>query len=1248
MKRITFLMLLFVCSHFLNAQTYYENYQDGLVVFQIKLDAKRIISTDKQVDFKHYELFTNYLSAFNIVEVKQLHPKEDNELLNRVYQIRLSDISKVDDVIQQLGKYSSIKYGELKELHHTTLTPNDQYFGAQYQWGLKKIQAEQAWDISTGNSNVVVAVTDNAINIDHPDLQNVVVGSYDVVDNDNDPRPCGTNTGSHGSHTTGTVGCETDNNEGIASIGYGISVMPIKIGDCSGSLVGGYDGIVYAANQGADVINMSWGGPGSSNYGQNVINDAWNDGSILVAAAGNDDVTTQFYPAAYNNVVTVAASNDNDNKSSFSNYGSWIDITAPGSNIYSTDETGSYVPKSGTSMASPLVAGLLGLMKSYASSATNTDLINCLYSSADDISSENPSYTGQLGSGRINANNAMNCLSSFNVELDASIQTINSPEGDYCSGSFTPEIVLKNNGGNTITSATITYDWGGSPQTYNWTGSLSTTQTTTITLPSENETDGSYTFTATVSNPNGNTDLNSSNDTATSNFSLSASGQQVTLNLETDCWGQETTWEITDNNNSVVANGGPYTDIGGGTSISKSICLASACYTFTIFDEYGDGMSGSQYPSCSVNGDYEMLDENSNTLFQMTASNADYGSEAMHSFCLTNNPDDAGIAEINDPSGVVCNSSIQPTVELQNFGSNTLTSVTISYQTSGGVQNYSWTGSLASGQTETVTLPSITVANGAVTITANTSNPNGNTDSNSANDQSQSAITATLTSSSIPFVEDFETNVFADGTWSLSNPDNDISWERASVGGSTPGSNAAKINFFDYQQSNRRDGMISPKIDFSGISDAQMTFDHAYRRFNQNAADSLIIYVSTDCGSTWDRIFAGAEDGSGSFATQTTNTTEFTPATADDWCFGSSVGANCFTVNLDAYVGSDVFVKFESYNAGTIGNNLYIDNINITGTIIEEPPSPSMTTNSNEICEGETINYTDQSSNYPTSWNWTFQGGSPATSSDENPSVTYANSGSYDVTLEVTNQYGTETVTFTDEVTVSLPPQVNTATTNATICAGTSTTISASGATSYSWDNGLGNGDSHTVSPSTTTTYEVTGSNGGCTDVETITINVDSAPSTPTISQNGSVLSVNLQSGETAEWFLNGNSIGSGDELTIDQDGVYTVVITGSNGCESSNQGSFQLDTSSLTTQDLNNDIRVYPNPTSGKLITEWEKIGKVESITVYDAVGRNIIDFKTINSNKMIIDLGKFETGIYTVLFKTVSKTYTRKITVK
>lgn len=1402
LKLLSFLTIVILFGSFSYSQTLYKYYQDGLVVFQLKQNAKIIPSLDRKVDLHSSEIFSTLAKDFQLEEVLRLHPTINDEKLKRTYQIRLADINNVDQVVRRLSNHPSVEFAELKELHYPTLTPNDPGFTQANQWSLFQVQAEQAWDISTGDANVVVAVTDNAINVDHPDLTNKMVGGWDAVDQDNDPRGCGSNTGFHGSHVSGIVGAETDNGSGIASIGFDVSIMPVKIGNCNGSLTAGYDGIIWAADNNADVINMSWGGGGQSQYGQNVCDYAWNQGSILIAAAGNNNQSTQFYPAAYNNVVAVASTQQNDGKSSFSQYGTWIDISAPGSAILSTDEGTGYQSTQGTSMASPMVAGLAGLIKSVAVSATNTDIINCLLSTADNIDSQNPSYIGQLGSGRINAYQALLCANAFNVSDDAAIIEVISPDISLCTSSFTPEVVLRNFGNNTLTSVTINYEWNGTPQTFNWTGSLASSQTEVVTLPSQTGADGSYTFDASTSNPNGVADQNPNNDQTTKNFTINATGQIVDFQLITDCFGSEISWEITDDNGTVVQSGSGYSDVAGGETINEAFCLGVGCYTFTIFDSYEDGMYGSQWNSCSVNGDYQMTDANGGILFEMTAANADFGASTSHQFCVTqpNNFNDAGIENIISPVGIVCDATIQPEVLLRNYGIDPLTSVTINYQTTGGIQTFAWTGNLASNQTEAIVLPAINAGSGIVTLTVFTTNPNGQSDDTPANDENQTSFNAQSNSVALPFVEDFETNVFSSGEWTIQNPDNEVTWELATVGGITPGSQAAKMDFYNYQQQARRDGMISPKISLAGYTSVDMTFDHAYRRFNQTAADSLIIYVSDDCGQTWNREFAQAEDGTGSFATQTTNTTDFTPSIADDWCFSGGIGATCFTVNLDNYVGQEVFIMFESYNAGTIGNNLFIDNINIEGVPAQDPPIPNFSTDNNTICEGGVVSFTDQSTANVTDWNWTFPGGSPATSTAQNPTVTYATAGTYDVILEVTNSFGTETTTFTNEITVSILPTVSVSAASNAICEGASVQLTASGANSYTWDNGLGSGSVKTVSPLTTTTYEVIGSNGagcedtqtititveaapavtatasqsavcagqsvtisasgadnydwdngigagashtvsptvstvytvtgettaaGCTntatvavtveqapvvtvsasdidlcegetatlsasgastyvwspgtglnsvtgatigaspttsttytvegsnscgsDTETINVNVLAAPAQPTISQSGNTLSVTLQVGETAEWFLNGSSVGNGASITITQNGQYTVVVSNENGCEAENTGNFEMDTASLEEVELADQLNVYPNPTNGELNITYNGQSATLNLSVIDAVGRLVITEQDLgNAQNTQINLSTYETGVYTLVFRTETGMITKKVTLR
>lgn len=1406
-KKIIFSVILFIGLPNINAQTVYEWYQDGIVVFQMKTNTDvKIPSRNKEVDISRVDFLSKLKDNYGIYEVTQMHPNDPDILLRHTYQIKFDKWKEVESLIKDIRNNNNVEYAEKKELHKHFLTPND--LGANSSsgtglWHLYRISAQQAWDLSTGDPNIVVAVTDDAILTTHEDLQNKLVQGFDAPTGGTNPNPCGSNNGNHGTHVSGTVGAQTNNGIGVASIGYNVSVMPIKIGNCNGALTHGYEGINYAANNGADVVNMSWGGGGFSTYGQNVCNAAFNAGTILVAAAGNDGTNQQFYPAAYNNVIAVASTTTNDAKSGFSQYGTWITIAAPGSAIRSTYATANngYARIQGTSMASPNVAGLVGLIKSYVPTASNADIIDCLINTADNIDGVNGAYIGQLGSGRINAFEALQCIGLFNVALDAGITEIINPTNVVCGNSFIPQVTLRNFGTNTLNSVAINYEWNGTPAVFNWTGTLTQGQTTTVSLPNQLAPNGSYTFTASTSSPNGNVDQNPSNDASQVNFILDVNGQSVDFSLSLDCYGSETSWAINDDLGNSIYSGGGYADNAGGQIVNESFCLPVGCYTFVINDTYGDGMHGSQWQNCAINGDYSITDENGNLLVEMSAANADFGFVTTHQFCVVapNNMNDAGISNIISPNGINCSSTITPVVELRNFGNDPLTSATINYQTTGGVQTFAWTGNLLTGQSQNVILPAIASGGGLVTLTAFTSNPNGQTDDDASNDENAVELNVYASFATLPFSEDFENDVFASGEWSSVNPDNDVTWELATVGGITPGSTAAKIDFFNYATAAQRDGLISPRISLAGYTSAEMTFDHAYRRFNQNAADSLVIYVSSDCGQTWDRVFQAAEDGTGSFATQTTNTVDFTPSIADDWCFAGGVGATCFTVDLTAYVGQEVFVKFESYNAGTIGNNLYIDNINIDGVPNSAPPIPNFTVNSTTICENGSVQFTDLSTANITNWSWSFPGGTPATSTDQNPVITYANSGTYDVELTVTNSFGSETIVMTNEITVNTLPVVDVTASILEICAGSSAQLTASGANSYTWDNGLGGGANKTVSPTTTTTYTVTGSNGlGCnvsesititvvpsptvsasanqtvvcsgdvvelsgsgatsytwdnglgagatqsvspsvttiytvtgsnggncsntatititvnespivtinasslticegtsaslaasgatnytwtptaglsagtgaaitaspsttttytvegsnncgTDSETVTVFVNPAPSVPVISQIGNDLSVNLQPGETAQWFLNGTLVGNGPVITMTANGSYEVVVTNSSDCFASASGNFEMDTTSINELNLESAVMVYPNPTSGLFTVSVNGIATVD-VWLTDAIGRRLTNRRTLTSasSETIYDISSFESGIYMIVFETEFGVVTRKVTLR
>jgi PKD repeat protein len=946
-----FAFLLFL--NFSNAQTVDQWAQDGKMVFQFRPELNiSLPMIDKDyVDIHSSSYFLPMIQEFGIVSVRRLHPDIRDEKLLNTYQIEFDEIHKIYQLISIFQSYDEIEYAEPRTLHKSFFNPNDQYYNNSYQYGLFKINAAQAWDISQGSASIVVAVADNAILTTHPDLTNNMVPGRDVAMNDNNPNPSGQASGSHGTHVSGIVGAQTNNSIGIASIGFNTSVMPIKIArDSDGALTAGYEGIAWAANNGAHVINMSWGGGGYSTYGQNVINNAWNQGAILVAAAGNDGNQSVFYPAGYNNVISVASTNSNDTKSSFSNYGTWITVSAPGNQIFSTVTGNSYNSLSGTSMASPLVAGLAGLMKSVNPALPNPDLINCLTTSCDNINSANPSYVGLLGAGRINAYAAMQCMQATTVDVDA------------------------------------------------------------------------------------------------------------------------------------------------------------------------------------------------------------------------------GIINIIQPYGTVCDADITPVVVLKNFGMLNLTTVKIRYQVDAGtIQTYNWSGNLSVGQVANVTLPVISPSAGGHSFRAFTQDPNNDTDENPANDEWQTSFTIFTSGVTLPFTETFESNSFATNNWTVINPDGDITWDIVNISGTTPGNKAARMNFYNYPSIGQRDALVTPPLNLLSYADAELTFKHAYRRYNSNSTDSLIISVSTDCGTTFQRVMVLGENGTGIFATGYTSTSTFAPSSSDDWCSGP-VGSECKVIDLTPFVGyASVVVKFEAFNS--YSNNLYLDNINITGSPLTTAPAVQITSSATSICQGNNVTFTDMSAPAVTSRQWTFAGGSPSTSVNSSEIVNYNTTGTWDVTLEAVNGFGSSTQTFTGYITVY--PQ----------------------------------------------------------------------PAQQNIQQNGGLLSVTLQTGETVQWYRNGNFISGANQPSyqVTQIGNYKARITSLQGCYMFTDEVTVNPTGIEEREFESNSMFVFPNPASDEVYVFLENmVTQSTQVEITDLAGKTVASYTILpGDQKILINVAHLPQGAYMISLK--GKKYTK-----
>lgn len=312
------------------------------------------------------------------------------------YDAELVDVSGAKSLEAAISMYTGDKrvaYAEPDYMAYASATPNDPSFGNQ--WGMTKIQAPSAWNVTTGSSSVKVAVLDCGIYESgsstpngypgHPDLNGKVVSRRDFSGSSTGPDDyC-----DHGSHVAGIVSANTNNAAGVAGAGWNVSLMNGKVlnDQGSGSTTAIANGIYWAADNGAKVINMSLGGAGtcSSTY-QNAVNYAYNRNVVVVVAAGNNGTTAKQQPASCANVISVASTTETDGKSSFSTYGTWVKVAAPGSNIFSTDYNGGYVNKSGTSMATPIVAGMIGLMWSTGRYTTASSVMSKVYSSSDAIS----------------------------------------------------------------------------------------------------------------------------------------------------------------------------------------------------------------------------------------------------------------------------------------------------------------------------------------------------------------------------------------------------------------------------------------------------------------------------------------------------------------------------------------------------------------------------------------------------------------------------------------------------------------------------------------------------------------------------------------------------------------------------------------------------------------------------------------------------------------------------------------------
>jgi subtilisin family serine protease len=326
--------------------------------------------------------------------------------LSGTLRVRVAPDVDLDEAVSKLRRLPEVAQAEPNRWRFAqTTTPNDPMFGLE--WGLQKIRAPEAWDTQRGDRSIPVAVVDTGVDLDHPDLAAQLLPGQDLVDltgvapdpgthfegdvltRDSDPQ----DEVDHGTHVAGTISALTDNAEGVAGVSWFCSMIPVRVlarivVDADGSVSGtgtSVDiaaGIRWAADNGAKVINLSLGGFADTFVERDAVAYAVTQDVVVVAAMGNENTTTPSFPAAYPGVIAVGAIDQNDQRASFSNRGPHISVVAPGVDVRSTLLDDTYGDLSGTSMATPHVAGLAGLLRSCNPGLTAAQVRDLLRSTA--------------------------------------------------------------------------------------------------------------------------------------------------------------------------------------------------------------------------------------------------------------------------------------------------------------------------------------------------------------------------------------------------------------------------------------------------------------------------------------------------------------------------------------------------------------------------------------------------------------------------------------------------------------------------------------------------------------------------------------------------------------------------------------------------------------------------------------------------------------------------------------------------
>jgi PKD repeat protein len=495
-KKLIIYLAIFFLTAGLRAQTAFPGFVDGKIYFKVQNTSGVVLSPYNGGEVYPDATLLALFHTYSVTKLSRPFINAASADLTNTYKIEFSSYTSAISFISDLKAISYVEYAERAVMPHVTSNPPSD-FNVLTQPNLAQVKAQGGWNIFPGaatpnKSNVIIAVVDNEFYIDpkhgiyHQEFvnggnSNLWVNTREIPNNgkdddgngyiddvngfdvgNNDPNMLNTllnpnppNNHSHGTHVAGMAAALTDvgNNTSpaIASISWNPRLMAVKASTDASPvyLTNAEDGVYYAIVNHADIISLSWGSSSYSQTQANVIQYALNNGIIVVAAAGNDGQNAPHYPAALPGVIAVGAVDGADKIAWFSNYGSFIDVMAPGVQIWSSTGygTNTYDHFDGTSMATPQVSALCALMKSYNPNLTAAEVKSCLENGCDNIDLQNSGYSGLLGHGRINVQRSLQCIQST-----PPVVAFSASNTQGCAGCNSQITLYDNSGGAPGTS----------------------------------------------------------------------------------------------------------------------------------------------------------------------------------------------------------------------------------------------------------------------------------------------------------------------------------------------------------------------------------------------------------------------------------------------------------------------------------------------------------------------------------------------------------------------------------------------------------------------------------------------------------------------------------------------------------------------------------------------------------------------------------------------------------------------------